>query len=87
MLLRVIFMLPPLSPTLGGLERRLSPPVVGRVNCHAGRVDLVDTVQTSGGELYVASHELGREMLHRPGADDRRRDFSFRGATGRIRLE
>ena len=53
---------------------RLGPSVVGMVDRHAGRNDLVDAVEHVVGEGRLGGGQLGFEVLHRPRADDRRGD-------------
>ena len=61
------------APPRRGVERRVLPTLVGRVDGRPGRDDLVDPVEHVGGQLDVGRAELGLEMLHRARPDDRRR--------------
>jgi hypothetical protein len=77
MLERVIFMVSVSSgfaTAQGGLENLLAVGGVGGLKVDARADDLVDAVQRRRVERDVGGGELALELLHRPGADDRRGD-------------
>jgi len=81
-LIKVLLMLElrsskPISGVVGAVsccEDRRSPAGVDRVHVRARRVDLVDAVQHVAGQSDFGRAELGLQVLHGPGSDNRRGD-------------